>query len=105
MTPSITLGPDCLQESVAANESTTTQIFRVIVITLTGLINSMMPTNRPWAILASSNPVVGPSCRAVCQQVLGNPLLDGSLKEGVAISQTPDRSGIDLLPDLTQPGA
>ncbi|KAJ9078684.1 hypothetical protein DSO57_1004309 [Entomophthora muscae] len=51
MTPPLTLRPDCLQESVAANESTSTQIFGVMYITLTVLINSMVPASRPWAIL------------------------------------------------------
>ncbi|KAJ9053198.1 hypothetical protein DSO57_1026595 [Entomophthora muscae] len=38
MTPSVTLWPNCPQESVAANESTSTQIFGVMYITLTSLI-------------------------------------------------------------------
>ncbi|KAJ9048671.1 hypothetical protein DSO57_1032552 [Entomophthora muscae] len=51
MTPPLTQRPNCLQESVAANESTFTQIFGVIYITLTGLIDSIVPTSRPWALL------------------------------------------------------
>ncbi|KAJ9085510.1 hypothetical protein DSO57_1013164 [Entomophthora muscae] len=51
MTPSLTLQPNCLQESVAANESTSTQIFGVMYITLNGLIDSMVPARRPWALL------------------------------------------------------
>ncbi|KAJ9048956.1 hypothetical protein DSO57_1029430 [Entomophthora muscae] len=39
------------QESFAANESTSTQIFGVVYITLTGLIDSMVPVSRPWALL------------------------------------------------------
>ncbi|KAJ9066367.1 hypothetical protein DSO57_1010319 [Entomophthora muscae] len=51
MTPPLTLRPDGLQESVATDESTSTQIFGVMYITLTGLIDSMVPTSGLWAIL------------------------------------------------------
>ncbi|KAJ9060435.1 hypothetical protein DSO57_1030929 [Entomophthora muscae] len=51
MTPPLTLQPDRPQESVATNESTSTQVFGVMHITLTGLIDSMMPVSRPWAVL------------------------------------------------------
>ncbi|KAJ9060056.1 hypothetical protein DSO57_1034960 [Entomophthora muscae] len=51
MTPPLTLRPNRLQESVATNESTSTQIFGVIYITLTGLIDSMVPVSGPWAVL------------------------------------------------------
>ncbi|KAJ9083822.1 hypothetical protein DSO57_1030896 [Entomophthora muscae] len=51
MTPSHTLRPNRLQDSAATDESTSTQIFGVMYITLTGLIDSMVPTSRPWAIL------------------------------------------------------
>ncbi|KAJ9052125.1 hypothetical protein DSO57_1037313 [Entomophthora muscae] len=54
MTPPLTLQPDHLQESVATNESTSTQVFGVMYITLTGLIDSMVPTSRPWADLGKS---------------------------------------------------
>ncbi|KAJ9070634.1 hypothetical protein DSO57_1005728 [Entomophthora muscae] len=51
MTLPLTLWPDCPQESVAANESASTQIFGVMYITLTSLIDSMVPASRPWALL------------------------------------------------------
>ncbi|KAJ9081606.1 hypothetical protein DSO57_1012933 [Entomophthora muscae] len=51
MTLPLTLRHDRLQESVAANKSTSTQIFGVMYITLTGLIDSMVPASRPWALL------------------------------------------------------
>ncbi|KAJ9078852.1 hypothetical protein DSO57_1002479 [Entomophthora muscae] len=54
MSPPLTPQPNCLQESVATSESTSTQIFGVIYITLTGLIDSMVPTSRLWAILWKS---------------------------------------------------
>ncbi|KAJ9053069.1 hypothetical protein DSO57_1027770 [Entomophthora muscae] len=51
MTPPLTLQPNCPQESVATNESTSTQIFGYLYITLTSLIDSMVPASRPWALL------------------------------------------------------
>ncbi|KAJ9064914.1 hypothetical protein DSO57_1025440 [Entomophthora muscae] len=51
MTPPHTPRPDRLQDSVATDEYTSTQIFGVMYITLTGLIDSMVPTSGPWAIL------------------------------------------------------
>ncbi|KAJ9048877.1 hypothetical protein DSO57_1030263 [Entomophthora muscae] len=54
MTLPFTLRPDRLQESVAANESNSNQIFGVMYITLTGLIDSMVPESGPWALLGKS---------------------------------------------------
>ncbi|KAJ9067785.1 hypothetical protein DSO57_1035675 [Entomophthora muscae] len=54
MTPPLTLWPNHPQEFVATSESTSTHIFGVMYITLTGLIISMAPTSRPWAILGKS---------------------------------------------------
>ncbi|KAJ9070787.1 hypothetical protein DSO57_1004037 [Entomophthora muscae] len=54
MTPPHTLRPNCPQESVATDESTSTQVFGVMYITLTGLIDSMVPTSGPWAVLEKS---------------------------------------------------
>ncbi|KAJ9083281.1 hypothetical protein DSO57_1036239 [Entomophthora muscae] len=51
MTPPHTLRPNRPQESVATNESTSIQIFGVMYITLTGLIDFMVPMSRPWAVL------------------------------------------------------
>ncbi|KAJ9058439.1 hypothetical protein DSO57_1012239 [Entomophthora muscae] len=51
MTLLLTLRPKRLQESIAANESTSTQIFRMMYITLTGLIDSMVPASGLWALL------------------------------------------------------
>ncbi|KAJ9084307.1 hypothetical protein DSO57_1025819 [Entomophthora muscae] len=65
MTPPHTPQPNRPQDSVAANESTFTQIFGVIYITLTGLIDSMVPISGPWAILGKfPNLAVGSPCWA-----------------------------------------
>ncbi|KAJ9054473.1 hypothetical protein DSO57_1014153 [Entomophthora muscae] len=52
MTPPLTLQPNHPQESVAANEFTSTQIFGVMYITLTGLIDSMLAAILLWALPA-----------------------------------------------------
>ncbi|KAJ9053923.1 hypothetical protein DSO57_1019560 [Entomophthora muscae] len=51
MTPPLTLRPVCLQESVATNESTSIQVFGMMYITLSGLVDSMVPMSGPWAVL------------------------------------------------------
>ncbi|KAJ9089598.1 hypothetical protein DSO57_1011436 [Entomophthora muscae] len=95
MTPPLTPRPNCPQESVATDESTSTQIFGVMYITLTGLVHSMVPTSGPWAILGKLlyyivklAPILwwallaGPSLlgpRAVHPRVLQNPPQVGSL--------------------------
>ncbi|KAJ9061242.1 hypothetical protein DSO57_1022458 [Entomophthora muscae] len=50
MTSPLTPQPNHLQESVATSESTSTQIFGVIYITLIGLINSMLAHILWWAL-------------------------------------------------------
>ncbi|KAJ9066980.1 hypothetical protein DSO57_1004079 [Entomophthora muscae] len=52
MTPPLTLRPNCLQESFATNESTSTQIFGVMYIILTGMIDSMLAPILWWALPA-----------------------------------------------------
>ncbi|KAJ9090119.1 hypothetical protein DSO57_1005856 [Entomophthora muscae] len=39
------------QEVVEANKSTSTQLFRVMYIILTGIVDFMVPSNGPWAII------------------------------------------------------
>ncbi|KAJ9076270.1 hypothetical protein DSO57_1027845 [Entomophthora muscae] len=52
MTLPLTPRPNRLQESIAANESTSTQIFGVMYITLTSLIDSMLAPILWWALPA-----------------------------------------------------
>ncbi|KAJ9067041.1 hypothetical protein DSO57_1003743 [Entomophthora muscae] len=54
MTSPVTPQPNRPQESVAATESTSTQLFSVLYIMLTGLVDSMVPANSPWALLRKS---------------------------------------------------
>ncbi|KAJ9073307.1 hypothetical protein DSO57_1017867 [Entomophthora muscae] len=51
MTSPVTLQPNHPQETKIANESTSTQLFSVLYITLTGLVDSIVPTNGPWDFL------------------------------------------------------
>ncbi|KAJ9065469.1 hypothetical protein DSO57_1019377 [Entomophthora muscae] len=51
MTPHVTMQPDHLQETVIANEPTSTHLFVILYITHTGLVDAMVPTNGPWAFL------------------------------------------------------
>ncbi|KAJ9068270.1 hypothetical protein DSO57_1030357 [Entomophthora muscae] len=80
MTPPLTPRPNPPQESVAINESTSTQIFGVMYITLTRLIDSMVPAQSCGGLS-----LLGP--RAVSLQALRNPPQVGSLK--ICTSQSP----------------
>ncbi|KAJ9058891.1 hypothetical protein DSO57_1007571 [Entomophthora muscae] len=51
MTPSLTPRPDHPLEPTAAAETTSTQLFGVLYITLTGLVDSVVPNSRPWSLL------------------------------------------------------
>ncbi|KAJ9049981.1 hypothetical protein DSO57_1018869 [Entomophthora muscae] len=51
MTLPLTPRPNCPQEYIVVNESTSTQIFGVMYITLIGMIDSMVPVSGPWAVL------------------------------------------------------
>ncbi|KAJ9049229.1 hypothetical protein DSO57_1026830 [Entomophthora muscae] len=54
MTLPLTPRPDRSMEPTAAAESTSTQLFGVLHITLTGLVDSMVPNSRPWSLLGQS---------------------------------------------------
>ncbi|KAJ9069030.1 hypothetical protein DSO57_1022651 [Entomophthora muscae] len=54
MTPPLTPQPDCPLEPTAAAETTSTQLFGVLYITLIGLVDSMVPNSRPWSLLRQS---------------------------------------------------
>ncbi|KAJ9058922.1 hypothetical protein DSO57_1007326 [Entomophthora muscae] len=56
MTPPLTPGPDRPLEPTAAAETTSTQLFGVLYITLTGLVDSMVPNSRPWSLLGRFHP-------------------------------------------------
>ncbi|KAJ9078655.1 hypothetical protein DSO57_1004612 [Entomophthora muscae] len=51
MTPPVAPRPDRPLEPTAAAETTSTQLFGVLYITLTGLVDSMVPNSGPWSLL------------------------------------------------------
>ncbi|KAJ9070354.1 hypothetical protein DSO57_1008928 [Entomophthora muscae] len=54
MTPPLTPRPDCPLEPTAATKTTSTQLFGVLYITLTGLVDSVVPNSGPWSLLGQS---------------------------------------------------
>ncbi|KAJ9055978.1 hypothetical protein DSO57_1037798 [Entomophthora muscae] len=51
MTPPLTPQPNCIMEPSTASKTTSTQLLGVLYITLTGLVDSMVPNSRPWSLL------------------------------------------------------
>ncbi|KAJ9086765.1 hypothetical protein DSO57_1000391 [Entomophthora muscae] len=54
MTPPLTPQPDHPLEPTATAKTTSTQLFGVLYITLTGLVDSMVLNSRPWSLLGQS---------------------------------------------------
>ncbi|KAJ9048721.1 hypothetical protein DSO57_1031988 [Entomophthora muscae] len=54
MTLLLTPRPDQPLEPPAAAKTTSTQLFGVLYITLTGLMDSMVPNSGPWSFLGQS---------------------------------------------------
>ncbi|KAJ9063533.1 hypothetical protein DSO57_1000111 [Entomophthora muscae] len=50
----LTPRPDHPMEPTAATETTSTQLFEVLFITLTGLVDSTVPNSGPWSLLGQS---------------------------------------------------
>ncbi|KAJ9054119.1 hypothetical protein DSO57_1017932 [Entomophthora muscae] len=54
MTPPLTPRPDCPLEPTADAKTTSTQLFGVLYITLTGLVDFVVPNSGPWSLLGQS---------------------------------------------------
>ncbi|KAJ9054956.1 hypothetical protein DSO57_1009114 [Entomophthora muscae] len=54
MTPPLTSRPDRPLEPTVAAETTSTQLFGVLYINLTGLVDSVVPNSGPWSLLGQS---------------------------------------------------
>ncbi|KAJ9084920.1 hypothetical protein DSO57_1019252 [Entomophthora muscae] len=54
MTLPLTPQPDCLMETPTAAEAMPSQLFGVLYITLSGMVDSMVPTSGPWSLLGGS---------------------------------------------------
>ncbi|KAJ9060942.1 hypothetical protein DSO57_1025574 [Entomophthora muscae] len=54
MTPPLTLQPNCPMETPTTVETMSTQLFGVLYITLTAMIDTMVPNSGPWSLLGQS---------------------------------------------------
>ncbi|KAJ9069017.1 hypothetical protein DSO57_1022894 [Entomophthora muscae] len=54
MTLPLTLQPNCPMETPATTETMSTQLFGVLYIALTGMIDTMVPNSGPWSLLWQS---------------------------------------------------
>ncbi|KAJ9050729.1 hypothetical protein DSO57_1011846 [Entomophthora muscae] len=59
MTLPLTLQPDHLIEPTTATETMYTQLFRLLYITLTELVDSMVPNSGPWSLIRKYHPSYG----------------------------------------------
>ncbi|KAJ9086236.1 hypothetical protein DSO57_1006438 [Entomophthora muscae] len=91
MTPPLTPRLDHLLKPTTVAEATSTQLFGVLYITLTGLIDSMVPNSRPWSLLGQS----------VSYIIKLAPILWWALLAGLAAphSEPPNASTYDWLPE------
>ncbi|KAJ9052315.1 hypothetical protein DSO57_1035453 [Entomophthora muscae] len=91
MTLPLTPRPDRPLEPTAAAETTSTQLFGVLYITLTGLVDSVVPNSRPWSLLG----------RSVSYIIKLAPILWWALPAGLAAPhpELPNASTYDWLPD------
>ncbi|KAJ9071174.1 hypothetical protein DSO57_1000179 [Entomophthora muscae] len=91
MTPPLTPRPDCPLEPTATANTTSTQLFGVLYITLTGLVDSVVPNSGPWSLLGQS----------VSYIIKLEPILWLALPAGLAAPhpEPPNASTYDLLPD------
>ncbi|KAJ9089643.1 hypothetical protein DSO57_1010594 [Entomophthora muscae] len=54
MAPPVTPRPDSPLEPTAVAKTTSAQLFGVLYIILTGLVDSMVPSSGPWSLLGQS---------------------------------------------------
>ncbi|KAJ9078327.1 hypothetical protein DSO57_1007624 [Entomophthora muscae] len=92
MTPPLTPQPDRLLEPTAAAKTTSTQLFGVLYITLTGLVDSVVPNSGPWSLLG----------RSVSYIIKLAPILWWALPAGLAAPHPKpyNASTYDWLPDM-----
>ncbi|KAJ9074413.1 hypothetical protein DSO57_1006973 [Entomophthora muscae] len=91
MTPPLTPRPDRPLEPTTAAETTSTQLFGVLYITLTGLVDSMVPNSRPLSLLG----------QYVSYIIKLAPILWWALPAGLAAPhpELPNASTYDWLPE------
>ncbi|KAJ9059384.1 hypothetical protein DSO57_1002804 [Entomophthora muscae] len=95
MTLPLTPRPDHPLEPPAAAETTSTQLFGVLYITLTGLVDSMVPNSGPWSLLGQSASYI----------IKLAPILWWALPASLAAPhpKPPNASAYDWLPDRSAP--
>ncbi|KAJ9072374.1 hypothetical protein DSO57_1028233 [Entomophthora muscae] len=59
MTPPLTPHPNCPMEPPTATKTTFTQLFGVLYITLTEMVDTMVPNSGPWSLLGRSSQSYG----------------------------------------------
>ncbi|KAJ9053885.1 hypothetical protein DSO57_1020055 [Entomophthora muscae] len=91
MTLPLTPRPDRPLEPPAAAKTTSTQMFGVLYITLTGLADSMIPNSGPWSLLRQSASYI----------IKLAPILWWALPAGLAAPhpEPPNASAYDWLPE------
>ncbi|KAJ9061891.1 hypothetical protein DSO57_1016128 [Entomophthora muscae] len=91
MTLPLTPRPNRPLEPTTAAKTTSTQLFGVLYITLTGLVDSMVPNSGPWSLLGQS----------VSYIIKLAPILWWALPTGLAAPhpELPNASTYDWLPD------
>ncbi|KAJ9065790.1 hypothetical protein DSO57_1016000 [Entomophthora muscae] len=91
MNPPLTPRPDRPLEPTATADTTSTQLFGALYITLTGLVDSMVPNSGPWFLLGQS----------VSYIIKLAPILWWALPTGLATPhpETPNTSTYDWIPD------
>ncbi|KAJ9053084.1 hypothetical protein DSO57_1027692 [Entomophthora muscae] len=95
MTLSLTLQPDRLMETPATAKTTSTKLFRVLYITLTGMVDAIVPKSRPWSFLGQS----------VSYIIKLEPILWWALPSGPTLfcPKSTNASTYALLPDIESP--
>ncbi|KAJ9083696.1 hypothetical protein DSO57_1032179 [Entomophthora muscae] len=93
MTPPVAPRPDHPLEPTTAAKTTSTQLFGVLYITLTGLVDSMVPNSGPWSLLGQS----------ISYIIKLAPILWWALPAGLAAPhpETPNASTYDWIPDTS----
>ncbi|KAJ9084906.1 hypothetical protein DSO57_1019238 [Entomophthora muscae] len=59
MTSPLTPQPSCPMDPPTATKTTFTQLFGVLYITLTVMVDTMVPNSGPWSLLRQSRPSYG----------------------------------------------
>ncbi|KAJ9087394.1 hypothetical protein DSO57_1033738 [Entomophthora muscae] len=93
MTPPLTPRPDHSLKPTAAAKTTFTQLFGVLYINLTGLVDSMVPNSGPWSLLG----------QYVSYIIKLAPILWWALPASSAVPhpEPPNASTYSWLPDTT----